>query len=87
MQTWVNFKYLDTKVSIQRQLNYFKGDVPAVTEVTGDLNAVNTEIVQGLPTQAKFQFNVETGWSKLFDIVNDPIPTVIIFLLIQAVML
>ena len=44
--------------------------------MTGNFNALSKELVQGRPTQAKFQFSVQNAWSNLFDIVNDPITSV-----------
>ncbi len=35
-----------------------------------------TTIVEGKPTQAKFQFSIEDTWSTLFDIENDAISKV-----------
>lgn len=52
------------------------GDAPDITETTGNVNFLNTEIVKGIPTQSKIQLNIQNAWSKLFDIVNDPIVTV-----------
>ncbi len=45
--------------------------MPDIIESTGIVNSSTTETQKGVPTQSKFQFNVQNAWSNLFDIVND----------------
>ena len=56
----------------------FIGDVPAITEITGNFNAAITELVKGVPAQTLFQLSIQNSWSKLFDVVNDPVSKVIV---------
>ncbi len=56
------------------------GDVPNIVEITGNVNYTTNEVVKGIPSQNKFQFNVENSWSNLFDIKNDSVDVVILLL-------
>ena len=48
----------------------FKGDVPAISETSGNFNAIITEVVKGVPTQSFFQFSVQ-NYVQYYGLVLD----------------
>jgi hypothetical protein len=69
-------KVTNLKYYLSNLFKFLKGNVSQINLTTGGTPYNVTTIVEGKPTQAKFQFSVEDTWSTLFDIENDAISQV-----------